>query len=87
MEMTQSEEPDGENTQPMALDNSEVLGVVNMVLTGWAPTLRAALLIGLVLAGVVAIAVFSPWASTLPALAAVGWLGRRRGKTDVSRSE
>ncbi len=50
-----------------------VLSLANMVLSSWGPTLRVALLLGIVIAGVVALAAASPLAS-IPALGAAGWL-------------
>ena len=54
-----------------------VLDLVNKVLDNWGPALRAALLLGILIVGAVAIVKLSPWASVF-ALGTGGWLAARR---------
>lgn len=65
--MVESDGPDDRDGGSPKRVWDAVLRVVIMVLGGWGPTLRLALLLGILVAGAVAVAVAAPWAG-VPAL-------------------
>ena len=80
--MAESGEPQDHDAGSPKKMLDAVLRLSTIVLGGWGPTLRLALLLGIFVAGVVAVARASPWAG-VPVLGGVGGLiaiQRRRGQ-------